>query len=400
MRRTALLFLSLLISVATAQLADGDIRGFVLDLAEGIGIRAAGTAGERAAADYLEQRFREFGYQTELQPFPFTYFQDLGSAYQVGQGPEVNASTLGFSPPAELSAPLVFANLGRIQDLRGREVQGRIVLLRRGEIPFLEKAQNAARAGAVAIMVFNNRPGGFDGTYGQPGPLPGLALSRSEGEDLLDRLQAGEVLQATLSINTTLEERTSQNVIARWPTGTAHLVVGGHYDSVAQGPGANDNASGTAVVLALAQAFAGTPVAEQTIFVAFGAEEEGLLGSQAFVSALPGGEPGDITAMIDIDQIAVGNTLFVGGTPSLVNLTREVFGNHEGMQYLTELRAASDHVPFQNAGIPVLVLNRQSDPNNHTALDTVIEPGTLSLAAELVAAVLRELAGEGNTVEL
>lgn len=109
---------------------------------------------------------------------------------------------------------------------------------------------------------------------------------------------------------------TSQNVIAHQPaTGTnaesGVIVIGAHYDSVTNGTGADDNASGVATVLAAAEALAGIATQHDLVFVAFGSEENGLHGSRAFVDALTPEERDRVLVMFNVDTVGIGDYAYV-----------------------------------------------------------------------------------------
>ena len=88
---------------------------------------------------------------------------------------------------------MVYAGLGRVEDFEGIDVEGKIALIQRGEITFLEKMQNAQAAGAVVAMIFNNVPGLLL-ISGDPALLPTLAMSQAEGQRLLELTEAGTVI--------------------------------------------------------------------------------------------------------------------------------------------------------------------------------------------------------------
>lgn len=103
----------------------------------------------------------------------------------------------------------------------------------------------------------------------------------------------------------------SHNVIGVRPGDDALVVVGAHMDSVADGTGAGDNASGVAVMLAAARALADLDTAHTLVFIAFGAEEGGNPpGAAIYVEGL-GDDASDIIAMLNIDSVGVGTTLNV-----------------------------------------------------------------------------------------
>ena len=154
----------------------------------------------------------------------------------------------------------------------------------------------------------------------------------------------------------------SQNVVARRPDGACRIWVGGHYDSVPGVMGANDNASGTALVVEMARAYADSAGGRLICFVAFGAEESvggspGILGSKVFVQRLvESGAIEDVTAMLNLDVAGVGSALLLVGVEPLVGLAEEV-----GAALEIDLAAGalppgigSDHLNFAQAGVPVI----------------------------------------------
>src|SRR5699024_4976831 len=129
---------------------------------------------------------------------------------------------------------------------------GDIALVSRGECPFGEKAVAAGEAGAEAVIVYNTEEGPLNGTLGavEPTSAPATGITQELGESLLEAMDAGPVtLQFVL--DKTMEERETFNVLAETATGSDDNVImlGSHLDGVLEGPGINDNGSGTAGVL-------------------------------------------------------------------------------------------------------------------------------------------------------
>ena len=258
-------------------------------LSQQIGPRPTGSAADGRAAEYIADQFRRFGYAVERQTFPILFFDELSPPTVTVVGPQaatLRALALIFSaatPADGLEAEVMAAGLGRDEDFQGRRLDGRIALVQRGQIFFRAKVANAAAAGASAVIVSNNQPGPPQaGTLVEPSSIPAVMISQDDGERLEQLLRAGPV-RARLQVNTITERRTSQNIIGikrgtRSPNEI--VVVGGHADSVSQSPGANDNASGTAAVLEAARILAAMPTARTIHFIAFGAEEIGLIGSR------------------------------------------------------------------------------------------------------------------------
>lgn len=171
---------------------------------------------------------------------------------------------------------------------------------------------------------------------------------------------------------------TSRNVIAWWPeAGRYGLVVGAHMDTVPRAPGANDNASGVAVMLEMARIAAGSDPVRFVRFVAFGSEEYGTngkhhVGSQVYVNRLGKKGRNRLGGMISIDMIADGRPLIAGTAgigPEIV--ARTVFNKMRKkvrMTYQT-LCDCSDNGPFERAGIPATFLYSGNEPNYHDPSD-------------------------------
>jgi Zn-dependent M28 family amino/carboxypeptidase len=137
---------------------------------------------------------------------------------------------------------------------------GNIALIQRGFCYYSVKAMNAQNAGATGVIIFNEgQPGRTDAMLGTLGGLginiPVVGAAYAIGEELYNLALGGDVM-VHMDVDTIAEERTSQNVI-----GTLEglqpeqgiVYIGGHYDSVSAGPGANDDASGVAGVLEAAR---------------------------------------------------------------------------------------------------------------------------------------------------
>ncbi len=336
-------------------------------LAIDIGSRPAGSAEELAAAEYIRAELAAIGYVTELQPFPIDSYEVINSNLDVS-GAEgttaVVATPLTGSPSATATGQLVPAGLGYADDFPD-EVAGNVALIERGVLAFSEKVANAEAAGAVAAVIYNNEAGPFSGQFGATPGIPAVAIAREDGESLLDRI-ADDNLTATVDVEISVLRGESQNVVARPADGDCRIVVGGHYDSVPAGPGANDNGSGTAVVIEVARTLAANGGGD-VCFALFGAEEIGLVGSQAYVAALSPEDLSDLQAMLNLDMLGVGAGWPLSGSTALVDLAGEVA---EALAIPYRIAGAepggSDHLPFIEAGVPALIVNCFCDPNYHT----------------------------------
>jgi hypothetical protein len=163
----------------------------------------------------------------------------------------------------------------------------------------------------------------------------------------------------------------TSNVIAETRHGDPDnvIVVGAHLDSVGVGPGINDNGSGSAGILEIAEQMRKVKPRNKVRFIWFGAEEHGLLGSEAYVASLPEDERDKIAAMLNFDMIGSPNFVrFVydgdlsdteppeGGAPAGSAEIEQIFLDYFESQGLptepTEFSGRSDYGPFIRAGIP------------------------------------------------
>ncbi|HEU4699079.1 MAG TPA: M20/M25/M40 family metallo-hydrolase [Gemmatimonadales bacterium] len=191
---------------------------------------------------------------------------------------------------------------------------------------------------------------------------------------------------ATLAVTSTLRRSSTANVIARWPGRGAHadeaVLLGAHYDHLGISQpvdgdsiynGAVDNASGTAAMLAAAEAFvrSGVRPGRSILFTAFGAEESGLLGSTALAARFP--LPlARLAAVLNLDEMNLfGRTRDIsalGLDQSTLGTVFERAAQAEGLRITVDREALangsffrSDHFPFARAGVPALSLGTGTD---------------------------------------
>ena len=154
----------------------------------------------------------------------------------------------------------------------------------------------------------------------------------------------------------------SRNIIVELPgRGEGVVILGAHYDTVGNSVGANDNASGTGVLLALAERLARPPWSNRAVsvfpftlrFIAFGSEETGLHGSWHYVDQLTDAELADIRVMINLDSVGSGTTLSAVGNPWLTRHVAETAEREGVLLTLTKRwfssRGFSDNFSFANA---------------------------------------------------
>ena len=137
-----------------------------------IGGRVQATDGERAAAAFLAAEFESLGYAVELQSVPLESLR-VDEFRVLVNGRPVVAEVLHGSAGGDLSAPLVVVpGMGAAEDFAAVDVEGAVALVERGQVFFRQKVANAAAAGAIGVMIYNNEPGPFSGTLGEASAIP------------------------------------------------------------------------------------------------------------------------------------------------------------------------------------------------------------------------------------
>jgi Zn-dependent M28 family amino/carboxypeptidase len=280
------------------------------------GNRALGTPGYDASVEYVAGALRAAGYDVQTPEFTARRFEVRQERLAV-DGQEVPVSALGFSPTTPeggVTGPLtVMAGEGCNPADASAVTPGSVALVRRGTCPFAQKSAHAAAAGAAGLIVINAEDAPLTGgTLGETatGVVPTGGVSRSVGDALAGRAGAS----ATLTLVTVVQEIPSRNVLAQTRTGDPDEVVvaGGHLDSVAEGPGVNDNGSGVAALLETALRLGSSPPVTNAVRFAFwGAEEVGLVGSTAYVNGLPEPERARIALYLNLDMVASPNAAYL-----------------------------------------------------------------------------------------
>jgi aminopeptidase YwaD len=386
----------------------GEAAKVQVDVLSGqIGERPQGSANYEQAVLYASEQLLAWGYQPTLQSFPIVNYDDRGSTLDIVSGgvARISPDTLTYSPAGQVEGPLAaVGGVGTREDLVAVDVRGKIALIQRGTLRFAEKVANAAAAGAVGVIVYNNEGSArVRGSLARRSDVPAVTVSGDDGQRLLDLLPAGPVV-VRIAVDAATTEQPSTNVVAELPGGKPDagvVVFGGHLDSVPGSPGANDNASGSAVVLELARMMALIEPSQRphTLrFMLFGAEELGLFGSRYYVDTLAEADRKSIVAMINLDMVGVGDAWRFGGSDELVQaaLGATTDMGTRALPLRGPLLGASDHASFISAGVPALFIHRVEDPNYHQAGDRpgLVDPNALGQAGTIALRVLESLAAQ------
>ena len=376
-------------------------------LAVDIGARVAGTPSASSAADYIANEFEKSGLQVTRQKFSFEGWQDNGTTVQllVPETKNLEAQALQYSPGGTIEGEIVLVpGVGARQDFSQVNVREKIALVKRGTLPFSDKAANAEEAGARAIIIYNDKPQMFTGTLRERVHIPVIALSGATGETLLKILENGAA-QARIASDTGIVQRTGTNIIGTLRGKSDETVVlGGHYDSVSADPGAGDNASGTAVLLELARVMGAKPQPQNSlVFIAFDAEELGLYGSRAYVDGLSNQQLEQMRGMLNFDMLGAGSgPLLLMGDGKLALLARASAKQLEidARNGSLPANAGSDHESFARRGVDTVFFMRDYNLL-HTPQDTIdqINQTYLEEAGRVAQRVLERLETTGKQTQ-
>ena len=286
--------------------------------------RAAGTEGYAQSLDYIVDTMREHDYQVSIQEFDFRAWEelagtslnvngvDLVSVRNAGEGVEADFAVMSYSgksngplagevafvtPDFRFDAPDYDDTDGcESSDFSGKDITNKIAVIQRGGCSFSTKVVNAQNAGAKGVIVFNQgnaegRTSVVNGTLGNDSTsvIPAFGARYELGQQWYELSQTSAV-PVNLQVDVEDEVVLTQNIIAETKGGDEEQVVmlGAHLDSVPEGPGINDNGSGTAGLLEYAVTLAdlNAPVKNKVRFAWWAAEEAGLVGSEYYTNDL------------------------------------------------------------------------------------------------------------------
>lgn len=361
------------------------------------GFRALGTPGYEESVEYVEQTLEATGaFDVERQAFEVDN-QTFGEVAVNVDGEDLEVTEASYTEGTEeplTDLPVALPVDDDYSDLAGGQLgcaasdfddsaEGALVLVARGTCSFGEKTQAATDAGAAAVILYNNDTSAPDeplnATLGEriENGAPTVGVSYNVGNDLLTKIEAaaeGEPLLADFTLETEYTTSTTWNVIAETKAGDHDNVqmFGAHLDGVAEGPGANDNGSGSAALLASAEALAEQPT-EADNAIRFGwwaAEEVGLVGSTHYVENLGEAELSKVKSYMNFDMIGSDNYI-VGtldsdgsdvpipdgvnvpeGSAELEGIFTDYFADIDQPNVGTDFSGRSDYQAFIDNGIP------------------------------------------------
>lgn len=384
---------SALVKAVTVDKIVGHLKDLQTIAKKSDGNRASGTVGFTRSVEYVVKELRAAGYKPKVQEFTAFIFEEykVPALFRTSPDREKYAwtsdfYTMEFSGSGDVKAKLVLA--GGIQIPPGPtpsssssgctpedfppNVAGAVVLIQRGTCDFYVKAANAEAAGAAAVIIFNEGQEGrtdlLVGTLGAEVGIPVTGTTFAVGEELYNYAQSGPVRMRVIVDGDTFAVD-SANVLAdlAGERDDRTVIVGAHLDSVDEGPGINDNGTGTATNLTIAEQMKALGISpKNTVRFAFwGAEEQGLYGSQHYVDSASLLTLSKIMLNLNFDMLGSENYIRmvydgsgdigpVGppGSEVIEQVFVDFYGDHGLATKPTAFDGRSDYFGFINVGIP------------------------------------------------
>jgi hypothetical protein len=405
--------------------------------------RLIGSPGSIKAGNYIADYFAKNGLlpagvnSSYFQPFTTTItvpvnepVLSMNSPVEHTYKPHYDYSPrLGrFIGTGEASGSVIWMGQCNPSDFNSQLTSKIVLCGPRADVPIQQAVTTLIQYKVGGLLVYSD----VDEVYARSGygfqemiDAPVFMINRSIAEDLLavdqhsldniDQMDVFTTLSATVSISSSYETREAQgrNVLGLLP-GTdptlkdEYIIIGAHYDHVGTDPdgaifnGANDNASGTAVIMEIVRLWQsqGIKPKRSILFVAWDGEEMGYKGSLYYLSD-PLYPLESLVGYINVDSIGVGNILYVYGQGEMADLltnTAELFGISPGLRP----QAAGDDIPFADMGIQTATYMVDPDPDHyfkemHTPDD---DPGIIQLdwlhEIGVMSAYSLYIAGTGN----
>lgn len=398
-------------AVAGAATMQSHAYEYLEELSDDIGARVTGSEEDKKAEQWGLEKMKAIGLENvHLEPWQMSRGWTRISADAELVSPihrKLMVDSMGWvgsTPPGGVDAPIVPVNVYQLDDEmknHSAEWRGKILLaVQRGEKPkdayatfvkFGDFLRTAQRAGAVAVIggqggrksagmhLTHTGALGFD-TYFE---IPVVSIAAEDQEQLERYLDRGKAITIHINVQNRVTDHPveSANVVGEIP-GSEHpeqiIVVGGHLDSWDLASGTTDNGCGTVTTLGAAEAIvkSGYKPLRTIRFILFTGEEEGLLGSQAYVKAHKQ-DMGNYVAAVILDagqgpvkglQLGGRNDLIAAVTPFAQSL--QAFG---ALTVDDDTEFGTDTGSFILAGLPGINLDQDTTDyrfTHHSPVDT------------------------------
>jgi hypothetical protein len=406
------------------------------ELTDNFGARLSGSPAYSRAVDWAVARFRSYGIQNvHTESFMLPNGWQRGSAHGQIVSPisrPVHIESLGWAPstpPGGVKGEVVLIDDISADAIKAKasEIKGKIVMLDLHKIfeegvwksfpALMASAQLFKDAGVLAVVnparSKNDIISAFNLDWlSHESPLPEAHLGMEDSELIRRELQKGPVVIQFELRNTTSGPTPVRNVIAEirgsekpdeW------IILGAHFDSWDFGTGAEDNGTGSVAVLEVARAIAalGKPPRRSIRFALWGGEEQGILGSYAYVQTHLN-EINNCIAVLNTDngpghpkgwKVEDRKDLKAALQPISDSLLKDIGGGEVSMEFTYD----TDHGPFLLQGVPALdqlVDDSQYDELHHKPADTFdkVDPVDFKAGEAILAATAWAIANDPKPI--
>lgn len=351
-------------------------------LAKTIGPRPAGSDGAKRAVDYIANEFSVARFGVLRTDFTFETDPNRPATVTAG-GTSFEAITAGGSKDGTVSAPAAALPAAIAQGA----LAGKVAVAVRGGASFQEKYDIAWASGAVGLVIVNSESGTVTANLGQPASFPVVTIAGSANAQMQAAAASGAVVTVTVSPP---ELAQGANITAR--SRSAHActyVVVANYDSLPGSPGAEDNATGVAVMLELARQFDATNPIPEVCFVALDARFAGGAGAKRFLDGLTAsGRP---AVVISIARLGVGEDMTAYGELTLKSRLNELADDQD-----VKIKdggsvppAAGNSDLFRAAGISSIEIAREGGPIGRADVFSKVSEKRLGEAGRLIGALAK-----------
>ena len=363
-------------------------------------VRYGGTAAEKQAAEFIKGEIEKAGGSAELTPFQINASTYTSHVTRVTAPYECDIATVPFGMCGNMPAPgkdlkLVYADRGTERDLIGLDdLSGCVVMVNSITLDAYKQLAKRNASAIFAIMgkyYHNNEEAGMYARnlrpkYLEAGIIPTFYINAHDATELLRN--GAETIH--IELEQTDGEATSHNVVAVIEGSEKpeeSIVITGHFDSLPIGPGAWDNATGSAALMGLYLYFRENAPKRTLRFVWCGAEEQGLLGSKAYIEQNEELVKENVKFCFNFDMcgtILGPNSIFITGGKELEDFV-ELFCRETGYSAKTRTGVhSSDSAPFADMGIPAIGLSRGTSTSEiHTCRDTMFPLSEQALKANI-----------------
>lgn len=372
-------------------------------LSSTIGPRPVGSPGNEAAESYIARTLAEYGYVVERQPYSCTAWEHHATTLLAGG--ELAAAANPFSPPCDVDAPTVA--VATLAELRAADLRGCVAVLY-GALTATALAPKAwpfkgEDDAEIVALLETKAPAALLTVQSREGLLPrltedvelaipaatvpadvGLALVRQPG------------VRVRLRIDARSSTATACNVVGRVGSDESRVVICAHFDTKVDTPGAADNASGVAVLLALGRMLAQHRLRHGVELIAFNGEEYLPLGDDTYLAHASDSFE-QVVAVLNFDAVglwlAPNSIAMLGAAPPFESAVRELTPRHPGLVW-AQPWVESNHTTFVWRGVPAVAFTAASPPPlYHTRSDSEewISPARLREAALVGAEIVAML---------